>query len=54
MATRTQVALEVADLENSTEAEQGYSSAIGYAGDGAVRIIWGSGRAYPNTNTADV
>jgi plastocyanin len=32
----------------------GYSSAIGYAGDGAVRIIWGSGRAYPNTNTADV
>jgi hypothetical protein len=26
----------------------------GAAGSGAVRIIWGSGRAYPSTNTADV
>lgn len=25
-----------------------------YGGKGAVRIIWGSGRAYPNTNTANV
>lgn len=24
------------------------------AGGGAVRIIWGSGRAFPSTNTADV
>lgn len=29
-----------------------YSS--GKAGNGAVRIIWGSGRSYPSTNTGDV
>ena len=23
-------------------------------GEGAVRIIWGPGRSYPSTNTADV
>lgn len=32
---------------------QSISIAIGAAG-GAVRIIWGAGRAYPSTNTADV
>jgi hypothetical protein len=26
----------------------------GTGGNGAVRIIWGSGRAFPSTNTADV
>lgn len=26
----------------------------GFGGSGAVRIIWGSGRAFPSTNTADV
>ena len=26
----------------------------GPAGPGAVRIIWGTGRSYPNTNTADI
>jgi hypothetical protein len=27
---------------------------IGFGGNGAVRIIWGDGRAYPSTNTANV
>jgi hypothetical protein len=31
---------------------QGQSSAKG--GDGAVRIIWGQGRAFPSTNTGNV
>jgi hypothetical protein len=26
----------------------------GTGGSGAVRIIWGTGRAFPATNTADV
>jgi hypothetical protein len=26
----------------------------GSGGQGAVRIIWGAGRAYPSTNTANV
>ena len=31
------------------------SNSIGCnGGDGAVRIIWGSGREFPSTNTADV
>jgi hypothetical protein len=34
-----------------------YTVVVGGGGDraanGAVRIIWGSGRAYPNTNTAN-
>jgi hypothetical protein len=32
-------------------ADPGYFQA---GGGGAVRIIWGSGRTYPNTNTANV
>lgn len=35
----------------------GYNDASGWQGafsSGAVRIIWGSGRAYPSTGTADV
>ena len=27
---------------------------IGFGGNGAVRLIWGDGRAYPSTNTANV
>lgn len=30
------------------------AGAGGVGGQGAVRIIWGAGRAYPSTNTADV
>ena len=30
-----------------------YDGSSGDGGHGAVRIIWGSGRAYPSTNTAD-
>ncbi len=30
------------------------TSAIRHGGQGAVRIIWGEGRAYPSTNTGDV
>ena len=30
------------------------SNEVGNGAGGAVRIIWGSGRAYPSTNTADV
>jgi len=26
----------------------------GSGGVGAVRILWGAGRSYPSTNTADV
>jgi hypothetical protein len=26
----------------------------GAGGSGAVRIIWGSGRSFPSTNTGDV
>jgi hypothetical protein len=26
----------------------------GAGAQGAVRVIWGTGRAYPDTNTADV
>ena len=32
----------------------GVSSAGGAGGSGALRILWGSGRSYPSTNTADV
>jgi hypothetical protein len=32
----------------------GVSSAGGAGGSGALRIIWGAGRSYPSTNTADV
>ena len=35
----------------------GYSQDLGYyayGGHGAVRIIWGSGRAFPSTNTQDI
>lgn len=32
----------------------GVSSAGGAGGSGALRIIWGDGRSYPSTNTADV
>jgi hypothetical protein len=38
-------------------AESGGGSASGYlpaGGGGAVRIIWGSGRAFPSTNTGNV
>lgn len=31
-----------------------YYGTAGNGGGGAVRIIWGSGRAFPSTNTADV
>lgn len=31
----------------------GTSHGGGWGGPGAVRIMWGSGRAYPNTNTGD-
>ena len=31
-----------------------YLGSGGAGRQGAVRIIWGSGRAYPSTNTADV
>jgi len=27
---------------------------IGFGGNGAVRIIWGDGRSFPSTNTANV
>lgn len=30
------------------------SAAAGQAGSGAVRLIWGSGRSYPSTNTGNV
>lgn len=29
----------------------GYYAAGGIGGGGAVRIIWGSGRSFPSTNT---
>ena len=32
----------------------GISSAGGSGGSGAIRILWGAGRSYPSTNTADV
>lgn len=32
----------------------GASGSLGAAGPGGVRIIWGAGRAFPNTNTGDV
>jgi len=32
----------------------GWPSASGEGGSGAVRIMWGSNRSYPNTNVADV
>jgi hypothetical protein len=33
----------------------GYSSTFsGQGGGGAVRIIWGDGRAFPSTNTGNV
>ena len=29
-------------------------AASGWGADGAVRIIWGAGRAFPSTNTQDM
>ena len=31
-----------------------YAESGGASGDGAVRIIWGSGRSFPNTLTIDI
>ena len=31
-----------------------YQTNSGAGGKGAVRIIWGNGRSFPSTNTADV
>jgi len=36
------------------QAADGKNTSSSNGGNGAVRIIWGAGRAYPSTNTADV